>query len=229
MESRLEPVGTYFYNRTMLSFQVDEQLLQARLSPPWVANSDEYGNLVVGFCEVWGLFDAERQAAPHPVYHYIPFNGMATNTETGEQANMRYLTLSDRPDDLASPLTVAATVQHDRRVSTRGRDVRVEEEFVFTDADGGVVQAHVAYVRPEPRLGRQGEMRVRYPGAEGQAFVYRNEPSLYELVDVVKGINRIEAIEYAITVDGVRGLFDGSESLMDVTVVPTDKREMFRE
>lgn len=229
MDAGLTPVGTCFYNLILLSFQVDKPSLQARLSPPWTVEADEYGNFHAGICEVWGLFDPDGQPASHAAYYYVVLHALATNTETGERANNRYLTLSDRPEDLEKPLTVAATVQHERRVSTRGGDVHVDEEFVFTDADGGVVQAHVAYLRPVPGLADGArDQRVRYPGGEGPEVVFRDGPTVYDALLTPQGINRLETVEYSITVGGLRGLFDGSESVLSVTAMPTTRRGIFR-
>jgi len=57
--------------------------------------------------------DADGNSVRNPTYYYAPINGDAVHQQSGEQANMRYLTLSDRPEeDVSQCLTARVHASH---------------------------------------------------------------------------------------------------------------------
>lgn len=233
MDPTWEPYGSYMYNRIMLFFHVDPARLQELLPAPWIPQDKGGVNLVVGLCEVWGRVDGKGHAVPTPTYLYVPFNYMALNEQTGERANMRYLTLSNRPEDAGNPLTKVMPATRELHVTSREGAVHVEEGYVFTDSDGTGIQVRVRYMRDDPPWFYGFEdnpegMRVRYPSGSTQLSLYRNTEIHHELLDTDEDINRTDLLEYTITVPEMVSLFDGSESLLGANAIPASLRTMFR-
>ncbi|CAN5425911.1 hypothetical protein BH24GEM3_BH24GEM3_19880 [soil metagenome] len=107
-EASRRHVGSFHYTRMMLLFNANTEALNRRLPPGWVVSS-EGTNIVIGLCDVWASHGADGRLAANSQVKYIPFNGGAWNTATGESINVRYTEYADHPQRLvaAAPEDVA--------------------------------------------------------------------------------------------------------------------------
>lgn len=210
---------TYWYERIMLNFLVDDEALRQRLPQGWRPAARAGGsNVTVGFCEVW-----HDEPADVSSYLYIPVNG-ATEHEDGRTANMRYLTISDHPDAIGGCTVTRSThAEHARTAKSDGGDVLVREAFRF-DVDGGRLAVDLEYVRG-PYTHLVGGMDVRCPDDASYARRYENEELQLRLRDT-QGVDRVRSLSYEISSPALRDLFDGTERLMSVNSIPTSKRRV---
>lgn len=235
MDGVWEPVGSYYYNRVMLIFRANPDALQSRLPHPWTVHDFPDGaNIVIGFCEVLLHLDAAEQPVPTAQYYYSPINGRAFNPDNGENANMRYATLSDRLEDRSKPLTIVTNASHEKRIDGDGREVFVKERFEFSSEGDSELSLNLEYRRAVPqstgRIGSENshQMFVRYPSGSSELYLYRNEELHDVLFSVDGGIDRLQSLEYRISNPVLKEIFDGTEDLRRVTSVPISKREVLQ-
>ena len=210
---------TYWYERIMLNFLVDDEALRKRLPQGWKPVARAGGsNVTVGFCEVWQ--DEPAQASS---YLYVPVNG-ATAHEDGRTANMRYLTISDHPDAIGGCSVARAThAEHTRTAMSDGGEVLVREAFRF-DVDGGRLTVDLEYVRGAYAQFVAG-MDVRCPDDASYTRRYENEELQLRLRDT-QGVDRVRSLSYEISGPALRDLFDGAERVMSVSSIPMSKRRV---
>lgn len=228
--SALRLESSYIYQRVMLNFSVEPSRLQSRLPEPWRLEERLGGsNLTVGFCDVLVHLDQEKRPLPTPRYRYVPFNGMATEP-SGQLANMRYGTYSDRPEDLGHCLTRGArAVARQHRLFDRDGTTFVEEGYDFALDHGGGLRVQLTYERGTPRrYASAGDgMHVRCPVDPVPEYVYRNEEWQDIVMQRTEGINRLQSLHYEIDAPEFVDLFDGSEQLVSVIAVPWSTRQIF--
>jgi hypothetical protein len=218
------------YRRLMLIFQVDPALLTSRLPPGWQPPAVDDGNLAVGLCEVLLHLDADGNPVPNPTYHYAPINGDAFHQQSGEQANMRYLTLSDRPEeDVSHCLTATVRASHSMHVDAMDTTTIVKDSYKFIGQDGTIVSADVVYGMGGATLYRYPPpgMMVRCPDDPIRVWLYRNEELHETLFHRPSGLTRFEHLEYQVKIPMLSEIFNGSETLVGIIAVPWSRREVF--
>jgi len=221
--------SSYLYQRVMLNFRVDQNVLESRLPPGWRVEDRLGGStLTVGFCDVLEHVDAGRRPIATPTYRYVPFNGTARGP-AGLNANWRYMTYSDRPQDSEKCLTKSARSSRSYRLTSRDGSIVVEEFYEFALERGGVMMVRVEYERGVPRHYRYpGDgMHVRCPAEPEIEYVYRNEEWRDLILYRESRIDRVRTLDYQISVAEFNDLFDGSEQLVSVIAVPWSYRQVF--
>jgi hypothetical protein len=233
MERSRKPVGAYYYTRMMLLFKVKPEALAARLPEGWAVQ--DYGwNVVIGFCDVWSSRDANGKLVPDSQVRYIPINGGAWDTETGEVSNVRYTEYADHPEGLitTSPEDVA-----------RGTVVpaRIHRESSITRSDS-LGELYHEYWRIEPEGGGLLELRATFPHEidlvyeGGMEVVYADNPErrLHYSNDEVQNVimrrghgDRLVKFSYTVELPGWEGAFDGTEEVVGVRFIPASKREVY--
>jgi hypothetical protein len=214
---------SYWYQRIMLNFAVSNTALSRRLPPGWSPAARAGGsNVTAGFCEVWNDEPAEFSS-----YLYVPVNGVAQHDD-GRSANMRYLTVSDRPSAIGGCSVLTATAA-EHTVTTRSRDGELvtSERYRFSCASGELFM-EIEFTRGGFPLLVAG-MDVLCPDDPTYARRYENEELNLMLRGPAAKVDRVRSLKYRVTVGELADLFDGSERLMSVASIPTSKRVVQRQ
>jgi hypothetical protein len=206
--------------------------VQRRLPDRWVVAPVAEGphagaNLVVVFSEVLRRQDAAGQPTADATDLSATFLVPAMHGETREPATfvLRVLTVNTRAAPGRYHVAVLVTVQRMRTLAGEDQRTSVTEQMGFHGADGSVELGLEYDVGVPVRM--QWPTTVRSAADPALARVYRSDA----LVDVVysepAGVNRTRQVHLEVTDTAVKGLFDGREALVSVTVVPWFFREEF--
>jgi hypothetical protein len=211
---------------------VDPDALQRRLPEGWTAAPPTDGphtgaNLMLVFSEVLLRQDAGGQPAPDAADLSVAFLVQAVHARTGELASFILRTLTANPAAVPGRFRVAvnATASRVRALEGDGLRTTVTDEIALHCAGGGVA-LRVHYVQGIP-VRMRWTTTLRSAADPTLARAYQSEA----LIDVVwsepAGIARALDTQLQVTDAAVRDLFDGSERMVSVTVVPWFFREEF--
>jgi hypothetical protein len=227
-------VGSFHYTRMMLLFNANAEALNKRLPPGWVVSS-EGTNIVVGFCDVWASHDAEGRLVGNSQVKYIPFNGSAWNTATGESSNVRYTEYADHPQRLvaATPEDVANGDVVPSRIVRQSRiehsdslgDV-YHEHWRIEPQGGGVLELRASFRHGVSWSTATSAMDVVFASNPSRRLHYRNE-EMHNIISRPGGENHLLHFEIRVDLPGWRDVFDGTEQLLSVRFIPTSKRDVF--
>lgn len=251
-EERHQPVPsarhlsyTAWEARTILSFRVRENVLQARLAG-WrvlaVAEGHDQGaNFRIGLTDQLvvqradGLADDAVEAPPRFATNVVSAIHEATGTAgrigiggiSTQLTPVRYHLADDTVAAVAQPAAGGhATVGRATNVDRSGV-VGIAESWELTSGEGRRIA--MALTATRGRLERSLEAFRIYPNAPG-SDVYR-QYHIEKLEDVVysrsRGIDRRLSWSFAATGPGLDELFDGSEQLVSIACQPYGRREVF--
>lgn len=208
------------------------EALQRRLPNPWVvapaADGPHAGaNLIVVFSEVLLRQDGAGQPTSDAAGLSVTFLVPAVHAGTREPATfvLRMLTENARAAPGRYHVAVPVAARRARTLTGENQHTTVTEEMVFHGADGRV-ELRLEYDVSVP-VRMQWRTTVRSVADPALARAYRSDA----LVDVVysapTGVRRARAVRFAATDAAVQEIFDGTETLVSVTVVPWFFREEY--
>lgn len=219
--------------QTVLRFAVNAAALQSRLPAPWQVSTMTGGpaagaNLSVLFIDALLNQDAAGQAAPDATSRYVGFAMPARHAETGEEAGFNFRILTAHPQAIPGKYKTSRLGAIVREHYVKGADLEatVTERFRFRDPAGGSVELQLQYRRRVPvRVATEGPVRsVADPTV---LRIYRVD----SLVDVVKsvptGTDRVLSYQLRMTLPEFADLFDGTERLIAISIVPWYHRRVF--
>ena len=218
--------------RMTLAFRVAKRAAQEWLPAPWkvspLANGPFKGTdlLVVSIDRLLHQ-DAKRAPKAGGSYRMVVLVIPAKNLRTGEKATFvaRVYTPHGGPGPYKNSLK--ATVR--RQVTAGAANVGAgtgTDEWAVDGGEGGVLQFHVEYERAVPKRIKK-ETRFRST-IEPEFFrIYRYE----QLIDIVKsapkGIDRVRSYQFRATIPELEAMFDGTEQLLGIGVIPWYTRQTF--
>ena len=206
--------------------------LQRRLPHPWIVASSAQGthmgaNLFAVFSEVLLRQDAGGGPAPAAVDLSVTFLIPTVHAETQDSATFILSALTANPDAAPGRYRVAAlaTAWRARTMAGEGQHTTVTDEILLRAIDGGV-GLQLEYDAGVP-VRTQWSTIVRSVADPGLARAYRSDA----LVDVVHsepaGIARARDVRLNVADPRLRDLFDGTQQLVSIAVVPWFRREEF--
>jgi len=206
--------------------------LQRRLPRPWVVAPSAQGphagaNLIGVFSEVLLRQDAGGRPALDAVDLSVTFLIPAIHAETQDSATFILRALTANPDAAPGRYRVAALATAWRARTMVGEDqhTTVTDEILLHAADGAI-ELRLEYDAGVP-VRMQWSTTVRSVVDSGLARTYRSDA----LVDVVSsepgGIARARDVHLRVTDAALSDLFDGTERLVSIAVVPWFFREEF--
>jgi len=170
-------VGSFHYTRMMLLFNANAEALNRRLPAGWVV-SREGSNIVIGFCDVWASHDAQGRLQGGSQVKYIPINGGAWNTATGESINIRYTEYADHPqrlvaaapEDVARGDVVPSRIVRQSRIEHSDSLGDVYHEFWRIEPEGGgVIELRASFTHQVSWSTATSDMDVVYPATPSGA------------------------------------------------------------
>ncbi|MDQ7819612.1 MAG: hypothetical protein QN173_03500 [Armatimonadota bacterium] len=219
--------------QTVLHLAVRPEAAQSRLPAPWqvapVSGGASRGaNLAVIFTDTLLRTDASGQPAPDAVSRSIGLAVPARHPQTGEEAGFNIRTFTAHPRAVPGAYRTARLGSVTREYYAKGTDTSatVTEHVRFRDPGGGSVELQLQYRRGVPvHVVSRGP--IRSAADPGIVRVYR----VHELVDVVRSvpqnIDRVLSYQLRVTVADLADLFDGTERLVSITVVPWSVRQAY--
>jgi hypothetical protein len=217
----------------VLRFAVRTEPLQTRLPAPWQvlptpSGASKGANLAVIFNDALLNQDAAGNPTPDAVNRYVGFAIPAQHPETEEEAGLNFRILTAHPRAVPGKYKTSRLGSVLRESYAKGSDMSatVTDHFRFRDPHGGSVELHLQYRRGVPiRAMTQGN--VRSAADPNILRIYK----VHELVDVVRSvpqsIDRVLSYQFRVTISEFSDLFDGTERLVSVTIVPWYVRQVY--
>ncbi|TMI99344.1 MAG: hypothetical protein E6H01_11080 [Bacillati bacterium ANGP1] len=219
--------------QAVLRFAVRTEPLQARLPAPWQVSPDPAGvskgaNLAVTFNDALLNQDAAGIPTADAVSRYIGFAVPARHPETEEEAGFNFRILTAHPRAVPGKYKTSRLGTVLREFYAKGNDMSatVTDHFRFRDPGGGSVELQLQYRRGLPvRVVSQGN--VRSATDPSILRIYK----IHELLDIVRSvpqnIDRVMSYQFRNTISEFSDLFDGTERLVSVTIVPWYVRQVY--
>jgi hypothetical protein len=220
--------------RTMVALQVDKTGLQK-----WVPESMQIAaapagpfngaNLFVIFIECLRAQDPQGKPYEGGVLRAAVFVVPAKHNQTGEMIYLVIGGLSDNPENVPGAYKnfKVASIRRELSHTVSALDAgEGSDTWQFKDSSGVLIDFHVQYKRALPM--RAKPIQKIYSGAEPEFFrIYKTD----QLLDVVRSIpakiDRAKDYRLNMSVPELNKLFDGTEQLVAVAVIPAYVREVF--
>ena len=221
-------------SRIVVALRVGQSELQNRLPASWQVNAIATGpskeaNLLVTFVDRMLDQDAEGKPAAVGAYRVVALAVPAKHPQTGESAPFLIRIFNSSPQGVPGfyKVGVQATVRREQTLKGAGAEPGAGGEvWEMRDTAGGMIELRVQYQRAIPS-------RAKVESKPHSAV----EPTLFRIyridqgVDVVKsipaGIDRVQSYQLRVTVPELRKLFDGTEQLVSISVLPWYVRQTF--
>jgi hypothetical protein len=225
-------VGSNADNRINVGLRVGRAASQTWLPTPWQVEPLQRGpfkgaNLLVTFIDRLLNQDPEGKPAAGGTFRLAALYVPAKHPQTGESAP--FIIRIFGPHEGSGPYknSVQATVR--RQATLRGANFEPgagSELWEVRDSAGGMLEFRMDYQRAVP---------VR---TKGQARPHSNvDPTFFrmyrydQVMDVVKSIpeeiDRVQSYQLRVTMSELRKLFDGTEQLVGIAMIPWYGRQTF--
>ncbi len=220
--------------RVVVTLQARPEAVQSWLSGPWQVNPVAAGpsrgsNLTFVFVDQHLIQDPDGKPMSGGINRIVALVAPGKHSGTGETAPVVLRLFTASPSYVPGPYKNAlpATVRRERTMSGPNLDpASGRESWSVRDAAGGSLELQFDY---------QGSVPSR---AKTEAKVYSNvEPNFFRIyrvdqgTDVVKsvpdGIDRVRNFQLRVAIAELGKLFDGSEKVVSVAVVPWYVRQVF--
>ncbi len=217
----------------VLRFAVRAEAAQSRLPEPWQVSlipsgASKGANLAIIFNDALLNQDASGNPTPDAVSRYIGFAVPARHPQTEEEAGFNFRILTAHPKAVPGKYKTSRLGSVVRESYAKGNDMSatVTEHFRFRDPHGGSVELQLQYRRGLPaRAMTQGN--VRSASDPNILRIYK----VHELVDVVRSVpqnvDRVLSYQFRVTISEFGDLFDGTERLVSIAVVPWYVRQVY--
>lgn len=220
--------------RVVLAFRVAQTALQASLPAPWQvdpvpAGPSKDANLFITFLDQLLNQDGEGKPIAGGTTRIVALGIPAKNSQTGEAAPFLLRAFDANPQGVPGPYKGAVGATIKRQATLQGEDhqrVTGTELWELRESGGGAIDLRLEYQRGVPARSK--------PEAKPHSLVEPNFFRIYRIdqgTDVVKsvpgGIDRARNYQLRVSVSELRTLFDGTEQLVSIAVVPWYVRQVF--
>jgi len=227
-------VGFNNESRTVLALRVSQAALQAWAGAPWQVSPVASGpfkdaNALLVFVNPWLTQDAEGKPTAVPIDRRVALAIPAKHPQTGESANLVARVYHSNAQALPGPYKNSVAPVTVRLVQTlKGTGVEPatgSELWEMRDGGGGVIELRLQYQRGvAARSKPEGKPRS---AADPNFFrIYRVDQGMDVVRSVPAGIDRVQAYSLRVTVPELRPLFDGSEQLVGIALLPWYMRQV---
>ncbi len=225
-------VETNFDSRLNLHLRVSEAALKGWVPAPWQMSPAAGGpakdaNLTVVLLQRLLVLAPDGKPTPGATHRTVALVVPAKNIQTDESAPVVLRVYTADPQGLPGPYknSVRANVRREFMLKGDGNEPGAGSEHWQMQTDGGSIEVQVAYQRGVPSRGKS-DSKV-YSAVEPTFFrLYRVDQGLDFVKSVPAGIDRLQSYRFRSTVTELARLFDGSEQLIAVSVIPWYFREV---
>ncbi len=225
-------VGSNADNRLTVALSVRPAAAQAWLPAPWQVEPLPEGpfkgaNLLIAFIDRLINEDPDGKPAAGGAFRLVALYVPAKHPQTG--ASAPFIIRVYGPHAGAGPYKNSVRARVRREATTRGADLEPgtgSESWLIQDQAGGILKFRMDYRRAVPTRSK-GEARP-HSNVDPTFFrMYRYD----QLMDVVKSIpndiDRVQGLHLDVTIAELGELFDGTERLVGIALVPWYGRQTF--
>jgi hypothetical protein len=219
--------------RVVVSLQVKPEAAQQWLTGAWQVNPAPSGpaqgaNAVLVFVDQHLTVDADGKPAGSGINRILALVIPGKHSGTGETASVVARLYSADPGYVPSPYknAVAGQIRRERIVRESSTEpASGREMWTVRDSAGGVVELAFEYTGGLPARSKS-ESKV-YSAVEPTFFrIYRVEQGADVVKSVPANIDRVQNFKLTIGIQELRKLFDGSEKVVAVTMIPWYVRQV---
>jgi len=225
-------VGSNADNRVTVALRVGQEAVQAWLPAHWQAEPFPSGpfkgaNLFVVFIDRLLNQDSAGKPAAGGTFRLAALYVPAKHSQTGESAP--FIIRVYGPHEGPGPYKNSVKAMVLREAALSGANLEPgtgSELWVIRDSEGGILKFRMDYQRALP-VRTKGEARP-HSNIDPTFFrMYRYD----QLMDVVKSIpdriDRVQNYQLRVTMSELRELFNGTEKLVGIAIIPWYGRQTF--
>jgi hypothetical protein len=220
--------------RLVVAMRVGQAELQKLVPAPWQVSPIPGGpvkeaNFMIVFIDTFLVQDAQGKPDKGAITRKVVFAVPAKHTQTGEMATLITGGFTANINEVPGPYKdfVQATI---RREQTQ-KGVNVEpvlggDFWEVRDVRGVVIELRIQY--QQALLSRAKLEQKVYSGVEPSFFrIYRVDQATDIVKSIPAGIDRVQNYQFRVAVPELKKLFDGTEQLVAITVIPLYVRQIF--
>ena len=225
-------VESSIFFRVAVAYKVDQNAVQEWLPTHWKAASLSKGtwkgtNLIAIFDDKFIRQDGEGKLFKDGAYCEAIFLAFGKNEQTNQfsifiiRTFWPYDDKGDFKNNVKASVTREAEIKGATSTSEPSREI-----WKVRDTDGGTLEFQMTYQRSVPRLVKR-DAKARSNIDPELIKIYRDERTVDLVMSKPDGINRLKSFELKTTMPEFRKIFDGSEELIGVSVMPARIRQVY--
>jgi hypothetical protein len=226
-------IESSMFFRIYVAFKVPSEAVQLWLPGSWEAvqlprGPFEGANLYVIFDDKFVKMDGEGKSFKDGTYCNAALLAFGKHSESGEFAPfvIRIYWPFDDPNEYYQNAFKASVRREMSQKDSDATDRTAMEDWLVQDQKGGLIAFSMEY-RRSPAKRQQGEFKVRSNIKADEYLIYRDDYASELVKSIPAGVDRTTGIRFLTTMAELRDLFDGSEEMVGVSVMPTRVREVF--
>ncbi len=227
-------VGHNNENRTIVALRVTPAAAQAWVPGPWQvdpigAGPSKDANFLIVFINPWLVQGPDGKPAAPPIHRRVALVFPAKHPQTGEAAFFVARVYDSNPNAAPGPYKNSipvATVRVEQTQAGAGTEPGTGSEvWDVRDASGGALEFRFQYQRGVP-VRVKSESKPRSTVEPDFYRIYKVDQGVAMVKSVPAGIDRIQQYSLRVTMAELAKLFDGTEEVVSVALVPWYLRQV---
>jgi len=220
--------------RLVVMMGVEQVELQKFVPDPWQviqmgAGPFKGANLVIVFSDWILVQDVQGKPDKGGIARKVMFTVPAKHKQSGEIASVIIHAFTADIQDVPGPYknSVQAAIRREQTLKATNMEAGVGEDFwEVKDNRGGSIELRVQYQGAVPSRAKS-ELKL-YSAKEPNFFrIYRIDTATDMVKSVPTGVDRLKNFQFRMAVPELSKMFDGTEQLVGVSVVPLFVRQIF--
>ncbi len=228
------PVQSTVETRLMLLMRVTQEELQKFVPAPWQVIQMPQGpfkgaNLMMIFSDWILIQDAQGKPDGKGIGRKIMFTVPVKHTQSGEISSLIIRALTADIDDVPGPYKNSLHAAIQREHILKGVDVQAgvgEDFWEVKDDRGGTIELRVRYKGAVPSRAKS-ETKLYSSVDPGLVHLYRIDAATDVVKSVPMAVDRLKNFQFRIAISEFSNLFDGTEQIVGVSVIPLFVRQVF--
>jgi len=220
--------------RLVVALRVGQSELQKLVPAPFQVTPVPGGplkeaNFMVGFIDAFLVHDGQGKPDMGGILRLVAFSVPAKHSQTGEMVTVVIGGFSANPDYVPGAYKnfLPATIR--REQTHKGANVEAgvgSDLWEVQGTRGGIIELQMQYQRAVPSRAKS-EQKI-YSAVEPSFFrIYRLDLATDTVKSIPAGIDRVQKYQLRMSVPEVSKLFNGTEQLVGVQVIPLYLRQVF--
>jgi len=213
--------------RVVVALRVNDAKLKTRVAGPWEISPATSGpskdaNLSIVFVDRILVQDAEGKPKSPGIDRIIAFVAPGKNPQTGETGPLIIRIFTSNSQNVPGFYKNSLHAAIQREQTAQGSALEAGEgsdTWVLRTSGGEEVALRLGYQRSVPAR-TQGESKPRAAAEQNVWRIYRFDQGMDVVRSVPAGIDRVQRYELRVGLAEFRDVFDGSEQLISVAVLP---------
>ena len=216
--------------RTSMSFRVNERALQPLLPEGWTivpstGATNRGANLTVTVLERQVVLDPEGKPLKTGSSRYTVLTVPVRN-QSGQASTMAVMGISPEGAGAYGVYEQATVSRVERSSTATGEENGAgRERWEFASSAGNRITVTLAY-RRGPATRSRGETKIRSAKNPDYTRTYKTEQASDLVRSTVTNVNRLDEWKFEAAGPKLAAIFDGTETLLSVTLVPSYTREV---